>query len=202
MDFRDISNDKETTYRLGENEQVVFVMENRDGEMTFELAGTGATAHIFAFYTGTDDIRFAPRIIQRHLAPDTVSSSIVRARLSGSSSLRFRGLVEIAKAADGSDAKQDIRTLLLSPESSASAVPELEIDTDDVTCSHAAAIAPPDAEQLAYLATRGISQNKAVKLIADGFFKDAKEIIEKQRILSLQEKKIPLSPPFSKGEAL
>jgi Fe-S cluster assembly protein SufD len=179
MDFRDITNDKETTYRLSKNERVVFVMENRDAEVTIELAGAGAEAHIFALYTGTDDVRFAPHIIQRHLAPDTVSSSIVRARLSGSSSLRFRGLVEIAKAAYGSDAKQDIRTILLSPESSASAVPELEIDTDDVTCSHAATISPPDAELLAYLATRGISPNKAVKLISDGFFKEARNDIRK-----------------------
>jgi len=179
MDFRDISNDKETTYRLSENERVVFVMENRDAEVTIELAGVGAEAHIFALYTGRDDVRFAPRIIQRHLAPDTVSSSIVRAQLSGSSSLRFRGLVEIAKVAGDSDAKQDIRALVLSPESSASAVPELEIDTDNVSCSHAASIAPPDAEQLAYLATRGISQNKAVKLIADGFFKEARNDIRK-----------------------
>ncbi len=177
MDFRDITNDKETTYRLSTNERVVFVMENRDAEVTIELAGAGAEAHIFALFTGRDDVRFAPRIIQRHLAPDTVSSSIVRARLSGSSSLRFRGLVEIAKAAVDSDAKQDIRTLLLSPESSASAVPELEIDTDDLSCSHAASIAPPDAEQIAYLATKGISQNKAVKLIADGFFKEALTIM-------------------------
>lgn len=178
MQFRNISKDSETTYRLGENEQVVFLMENRDGEVTFELAGPGAEVHIFALYTGTGDEHFAPRIIQRHLAPDTVSSSTVRARLDGSSSLRFRGLVEIDRGATRSDARQDIRAILLSPEASASAVPELEIDMDDVTCSHAASIAPPDAEQLAYLATRGISPDQAIAIIAEGFFKDTLEKIE------------------------
>ncbi|NTW89881.1 MAG: SufD family Fe-S cluster assembly protein [Candidatus Moranbacteria bacterium] len=178
MKVIDITNDKEALYRLGENEQVVFLMENRDGEVTFELAGPGAEVHIFALYTGTGDEHFAPRIIQRHLAPGTVSSSTVRARLDGSSSLRFRGLVEIDRGATRSDARQNIRVLLLSPDSSASAVPELEIDTDEVSCTHAAAIAPPDVEQLSYLATRGISPDQATALIAEGFFKDTLEKIE------------------------
>lgn len=173
MIFRDISHDDQTTYRLEANERVVFLMENRDGEIYFELAGPGAAAHVFAFYTGTDDIRFTPRIIQRHLAPHTVSSSTVRARLDGSSSLRFSGMVEIAHAMAGSDARQDIRALLLSSDASASAVPELEIDTNDVTCSHAASIAPPDAEQLVYLATRGLTAEQATGLLADSFFKEA-----------------------------
>jgi len=175
MDFRDITNDKETTYRLGENERVVFLMENRDGEVIFELAGANAAAHIFAFYTGTNEARFSPRIIQRHLAPDTVSSSTMRARLDGSSSVSFRGLVNIAKDATGSDARQDCRALLLSPGTSASAKPELEIGTDDVSCSHAATIAPPDAEQLFYLATRGLSRAGATALVSEGFFKNAKD---------------------------
>ncbi|MEI7750258.1 MAG: SufD family Fe-S cluster assembly protein [Candidatus Moraniibacteriota bacterium] len=179
MKFIDITNDPRKTYRLGENEQVVFMMENRDSETTFELAGPGAETHIFALYTGIDDEHFTPRIIQRHLAPNTVSSATVRARLDGTSSIDVRGLVDITKGADSSDAKQDCRALLLSADASASAKPELEIDTDDVTCSHAASIAPPDAEQLAYLATRGISRNKAVALLADGFFKDAKETMNK-----------------------
>jgi Fe-S cluster assembly protein SufD len=179
MIFKDITNDKKTLYRLGENEQVVFLMENRDEEIVFELAGAGSEAHIFALYTGTNDDRFAPRITQRHLAPNTISSATVRARLSGSSSLVFRGRVEIAKGAAGSDAKQDCRALLLSPDTHASAKPALEIDTDDVSCSHAAAIAPPDSDQLQYLATRGISENEAITLIANGFFKEAREVIEK-----------------------
>lgn len=177
MKFIDITNDQKTTYRLGENEQVVFLMENRDGEVVFELAGAHAVAHIFAFYTGVDDDRFSPRIIQRHLAPDTVSSSTMRARLDGSSSVSFRGLVDISNDATGSDARQDCRALLLSPKTSASAAPELEIGTDDVSCSHAASITPPDAEQICYLATRGLSEADATALLADGFFKDAKDMI-------------------------
>ncbi|NTV55400.1 MAG: SufD family Fe-S cluster assembly protein [Candidatus Moranbacteria bacterium] len=178
MKVIDITNDKEALYRLGENERVVFLMENRDGEIIFELAGSGSAAHVFALYNGTEGNRFTPRIIQRHLAPGTVSSSTVRARLDGSSSLRFRGLVEIDRGATRSDARQNIRVLLLSPDSSASAVPELEIDTDEVSCTHAAAIAPPDVEQLSYLATRGISPDQATALIAEGFFKDTLEKIE------------------------
>ncbi|NTW13534.1 MAG: SufD family Fe-S cluster assembly protein [Candidatus Moranbacteria bacterium] len=179
MRLIDISRDNETTYRLRENERAIFMMNNRDGKITFELAGHGATAHVFAFYEGTDAERFAPRIIQRHLASGTVSSSTVRARLDGSSLLRFRGLVDIAKDATGSDARQNCRILLLSPDATAHAGPELEISTDDVTCSHAASIAPPDPDQLYFLATRGLETDKATALLADGFFRDARDEMER-----------------------
>lgn len=179
MQFLDITHDHQKTYRLGENEQVVFLMENRDGTIAFELSGPKAEAHVFAFYSESGTASSAPDIVVRHLAPDTVSRTVVRARLSGSASLRFRGRIRIVQDAVRSDARQDVRALLLSTDARASAAPELEIDTDDVVCSHAASIAPPDAEQLASLAMRGLSEAQATALLADGFFKDARERIKK-----------------------
>lgn len=179
MNIRDISNDTETIYRLMENERAVFVMENRADETVFELAGAGAEAHIFSLLSGREKEAFEPKIVVRHLAPDTRSRTDVRAVLDGSASLRFRGRVEVSRDAVRSDAREDVRVLLLSSASSASAAPELEIDTDDVSCTHGAAIAPPDPEQLAYLATRGLSAKQATELLARGFFKEARERIRK-----------------------
>lgn len=177
MNIRDISNDTETIYRLMENERVVFVMENRADEIIFELAGAGAEAHIFSLLSGQDEEAFEPKIIVRHLAPNTKSSVSVRGRLNDRSSLRFRGRVEVSTDAVRTEACEDVRVLLLSPEACASATPELEIETDEVICSHGAVIAPPDRDQIRYLATRGLTREQAANLLADGFFKDVKEKI-------------------------
>ncbi|NTW15748.1 MAG: SufD family Fe-S cluster assembly protein [Candidatus Moranbacteria bacterium] len=182
MQVQNITDDTEQAYRLAENERAVFVAENRADDLTFELSGPGAEAHVFAFFSGTENERFEPKISVRHLAPDTVSRVTVRGRLDDASSLRIRSLVEVAPNAVRSDAREDIHALLRSPEAGASAVPELEIGTDDITCTHAAVIAPPDPEQLHYLATRGIPTDKAIALLSEGLFRDARDIMTKLAI--------------------
>jgi len=177
MKLIDITNDSEAIYRIAENERVVFVMENRVDDLTFELAGRNAEAHVFSLLSGHDDDAFEPKVIIRHLAPDTKSSVSVRARLDDRSSLRFRGCVEIAQTAVRTEAREDVRALLLSPEARASAAPELEIGTDEVVCTHAAVIAPPDRDQIIYLATRGLSEKQAADLLAEGFFKEMRKEI-------------------------
>lgn len=180
MEMRNITDDTETTYRLEENERVVFLMENRTDEVVFELAGAGAEARAFLLLSGTD-ASFEPRVTVRHLAPGTRSRTDVRAVLDGSASLRFRGRIEVARDAAGADARESVRVLLLSSEARASAAPELEIGTDDVACSHGAVIAPPDPEQLAYLATRGLSEKQAAGMLVDALFKEAREEIGRTR---------------------
>lgn len=181
MNIRDISNDTETIYHLMDNERAVFVVENRADEIVFELAGAGAAAYIFMLHSGSEDTNAEPRIIVRHLAPDTMSFVSVRARLEDRSALRFRGRIEIASDAVRSEAREDVRVLLLSPETRATTIPELEIKTEEVRCSHAATIAPPDPDQIHYLATRGLTREQAVNLLAEGFFKDVREEIEKMK---------------------
>lgn len=179
MDFRNISDNRKTTYRLAAGEKVSFLMENRAGETVFELSGAGAEAHILVLLTGTGNEAFEPRIVVRHLAPDTLSRTDVRAVLDGSASLRVRGRVEITRDAVRSDAREDVRALLLSENARASAIPELEIETDLVSCSHAATIAPADAEQIRYLGTRGIPKAVATRLLADGFLREPRETLRK-----------------------
>jgi Fe-S cluster assembly protein SufD len=175
MNIRDISNDTKETYRLAENERAVFLARNRNDRIVFELEGPGAEARIFALYSGSGTDSFSPEIVVRHLASDTVSRTTVRGDLSDTASLRFRGLIEVVRNAVRSDAGQDVRIFLRSEDARASSAPELEIDTDDVSCSHAATIAPPDPEQLFFLATRGLPKERAIALLADGFFRDAKD---------------------------
>ena len=169
MQFRDITNDKKTRYVLKQDEKCVFFMHNRSGDITFELAGPGAEARIFAVMTGPDSARRSLRIEERHLAPDTVSSAVVRNVLDDNAALSYEGAVRIERGAVRSDAVQDIRSLLLSSGASVSAEPALEILENDVRCRHSATASPVNQEQLFFARSRGLSEQAARQILVDGF---------------------------------
>jgi Fe-S cluster assembly protein SufD len=184
MRFEDISTEKQTTYRLGANEKAVFFMLNRSGNLVFELAGTGAEAHIFALFTGKGADKAGLAITQRHLAPKTVSHALIKSALSDQSSFTYDGLIRIEKKALLSDASQECRSLLLSPDASASSRPSLEILNDDVSCRHAATASSVDAEQLFFAQSRGLSKAQATELLVQGFFND---VLNKMNALNIDK---------------
>lgn len=178
MDYRDISTDTETHYRLATGKRTVFFLLNRTGEITIELAGPGAEAHVFALYAGQDDMRHALSLTQRHLAPDTVSSALVKATLDKKASFAYDGAISITPVAHRSDASQESRTLLLSPDARAIARPALEILAHDVRCHHAATTAPLSDDSLFFAESRGLSKEAARRLLIHGFFHDVLERME------------------------
>ena len=84
----------------------------------------------------------------------------------------YSGLVHIRKDAQRSVANQSNRNLVLTEGAEAKSVPNLEIEADDVKCSHASAVGPIEDEQLYYLATRGVAPDEAERLVVLGFFDD------------------------------
>jgi Fe-S cluster assembly protein SufD len=176
--FRDITHDTQTTYRLAADEQAVFFLRNRGGDITFELTGPRAEAHIFALFDLALDNQIESTIRQVHLAPQTVSSFTGRSILSDQATCHWKGSLSIAKNASQSSGHQEMRHLLLSSDVKASSFPSLEIETDDVRCGHAATMSAPDPEQLFFLRSRGLSETAATALIAQGFSRDLFEKIQ------------------------
>ena len=84
----------------------------------------------------------------------------------------YSGLVRIRKDAQHSVAAQTNRNLVLTEGAEAKSVPNLEIEADDIRCSHASTVGPIDDDQLYYLATRGIPPEEAERLMVLGFFDD------------------------------
>jgi Fe-S cluster assembly protein SufD len=198
MIFHDISQDTQALYRLDENEQVVFFILNRTGEITFELIGPGAAAHIFAIYSGSGISKQSLHLIQKHLAPDTTSSALVKAALAGKASFSYDGAIVITRDAHRSDASQESRALLLSPEARVQARPALEILAHDVKCHHAATTAPLNEETLYFVRSRGLSRPEAEKLLVQGFFQEALERMKTLNIdTSLLREKILSSTSLS-----
>ena len=108
-----------------------------------------------------------------HLAPDAVSRQTVRSVLGGEAIGTYLGKVAVARGADGTDAGQSVRAMLLSRTATANAKPELEIFADDVKCAHGCAVGELDASALFYMASRGIPPETAKRLMLQAFVAEA-----------------------------
>ncbi len=106
---------------------------------------------------------------QIHTAPDTISNVDVKTVAQGTSTYRYEGTIVIEKNAVHSQAHQQHKTLILSPQAQVSSIPNLEVHTHQVACGHGSAIAHLDADHLFYLASRGLSYEQAKDLIVQGF---------------------------------
>ena len=93
-------------------------------------------------------------------------------------------LIKIESNAFESNGYQKEDTLLLSPDAEADSIPNLEIDNNEVRCTHGAAIGPVDEEKLFYLRSRGLGEELAKKKIVEGFFEP---MIQRVHIQKLQE---------------
>ncbi len=203
MKFIDITTDKETLYTLKKDEQCVFFLLNRSGDISFELQGEHAAAHIFAFFNGAGTERRALTISQKHLAPQTVSHALVKSILKDEATFTYRGTISIGKDAVLSDASQENRNLLLSPSAQAFSEPALEILNNDVRCHHAASTSPLNQETLFFAEARGLSPKQAETLLISGFFRSSINALgelvssqEKEKVLALMGQVTPLSSPY------
>lgn len=192
MEFRDITNDTQTIYRLEENERAVFFMKNRSGAIAFELAGIGAEARVFAFFIGQDTEKCSLEIAQRHLSARTTSHVLVKSVLSDEAEFSYEGTIMIAKEATLSDASQENRNLLLSEKAKAFSKPALEILTNDVACHHAATTSPLHKEALFFAQARGLSPKQAETLLVDGFLRSSLDAMSALVSSEEQEKMLPL----------
>ncbi|MBI4148048.1 Fe-S cluster assembly protein SufD [Candidatus Woesearchaeota archaeon] len=130
----------------------------------------GAESHTHGLFLGTGQHVFDINTQTLHNAPKTTSTMTTRGALSGNAKAVYRGLVRIEQHARGSNGHQKEDTLLLSKNAEADAVPYLEINTNDVTCSHGATIGRVNNEQLFYLMSRGVTEADAKRAIIEGFF--------------------------------
>jgi Fe-S cluster assembly protein SufD len=137
--------------------------------MDTRLAGEGADARVTGAYAthGRQHIDFDTT--QEHAAPNTTSDLAFRGVLQGRSTAVWKGNIIVDPGAQKTDAFQESRNLLISKRAHADAIPGLEIQANDVRCTHAAAVAQVDPEQLFYLRSRGLPEDVAKRLVIEGF---------------------------------
>jgi Fe-S cluster assembly protein SufD len=139
------------------------------------LEGEGATGKVTGAYATRGRQHVDYDTTQEHAAANCVSDLAFRGILSGRSSAVWRGMIKVDPGAQQTDAFQESRNLILSKKAHADAIPGLEIEANDVRCTHAAAIAQIDADQLFYLRSHGVPESVATRLVIEGFLAELVE---------------------------
>jgi len=139
------------------------------------LTGLGGSAQLLAVYFGDGDQMHDFRTLQEHAAARTVSDLVFKGAVAGTSRSVYNGLIRMRPGAKGANAFQTNRNLVLSDGAHADSVPNLDIQENDVRCSHASAVGPIDEEQRFYLESRGVPRAVAERLILLGFFSELLE---------------------------
>ena len=134
------------------------------------LAGEGAHAQVngVMFTTGKQHLAYYTR--QDHAAPATTSDLLYKGGLKGSSRTVWKGMIRVEKDAQKTNAYQKNDSLILSDLARGDSIPGLEIEANDVRCTHGATAGPVDPEMVFYLQARGVGREEAVRLIVEGFF--------------------------------
>ncbi len=134
------------------------------------LEGRGASGTLLALYFGEGTQTLDYRTFQEHIAPDTSSELLYKGAVGGTSRSVYSGLIRVGKDARGTNAFQTNRNIKLSDHAWAESVPNLEIENNDVRCSHASTVGPIDDDQRFYLESRGVPPRVAERLVVAGFF--------------------------------
>jgi Fe-S cluster assembly protein SufD len=157
--------------RDGSLEWVALGFGSARGKVRMEtrLGGEGSSARVTGAYAGLGRQHLDFDTTQEHAAAHTTSDLAFRGVLAGRATAVWRGMIRVDPGAQQTDAFQESRNLLLSTKAHADAIPGLEIEANDVRCTHAAAVAQVDREQLHYLRAHGLREDAARRLIVEGF---------------------------------
>jgi Fe-S cluster assembly protein SufD len=136
------------------------------------LEGESGTSRLRAAFIGRDDQMLDFRTLQDHLAPRTTSDLLFMGAVADRSHSVYSGLIRVRRGAVRSDAMQTNHNLVLDEGAHADSVPNLDIEENDVKCSHGSTVGPVDEDQRYYLESRGVEPDMAERLIVAGFFEN------------------------------
>lgn len=141
----------------------------KSGTYTYTLDQESQELVVVGRFKVKRDEKFHIDLTVIHRAKNTYASISIKAIVDGKAHARINGNIIVEEQAIGTNSFLEERVLLLSSTATAEAVPNLEIKTNDVACSHAATVGQIDASQLFYLASRGLPEKEAKRLIAEAF---------------------------------
>ena len=154
------------------------------------LSGRGASGDLLAVYFADGSQTLDFRTFQDHVAPDTTSKLLFKGTVGGHSRSVYTGLIRVRPDARGTNAFQTNRNIKLSEHAWAESVPNLEIENNDVHCSHASAVGPIDEQQRFYLESRGVPPFVAERLVVAGFFTEVLNQIPNEALVAELRRRI------------
>jgi Fe-S cluster assembly protein SufD len=134
------------------------------------MEGPGAWAQVngVMFTEGKQHLSYHTH--QHHQAPSCKSDLLYKTALQDTSRTVWRGMIKVDKAAQKTDGYQRNDNLILSRDARADSIPGLEIEADDVRCTHGSTSGRVDDQQIFYAMTRGYTRQEAIRMIVTGFF--------------------------------
>jgi Fe-S cluster assembly protein SufD len=143
-----------------------------------DLAGQGGTSRVTGAYFADGAQHLDYDTLQRHIAPNTTSDFAFKGALRDKARAVWRGMIRVEEDAQKTNAYQENRNLLLSPDAHADSIPGLEIEANDVRCTHGATVSQVNRDELFYCMARGLSRGEAERLIVRGFYQEIFDRIE------------------------
>ena len=159
-------------------------------EIHFEVMGEGVNLNISGINLIGGDAHVDVTSVINHHSPSTNSTETFRNVATGRGKGVFQGQINVAQAAQLTDARMACNTLLLSDECEFSAKPELEIFADDVQCAHGATVTDLEESYMFYLMARGISRTKARQMLIKAFVAEIVEELDDETLVDALEARI------------
>ncbi|MEQ8673323.1 MAG: Fe-S cluster assembly protein SufD [Aggregatilineales bacterium] len=158
--------------RDGDLDWIVGVMGSQltKAYLEIEIDGLGANARMSGFFFADKDQHFDLDTQQNHNAPLTTSDLLFKGAGKDTARTVWQGMIKSLPKMQKIDGYQVCRNLMLSDDVRMDSIPGLEIEADDVACSHAATFGTLEEEPIFYLMSRGITRKEAQLMVIDGFF--------------------------------
>jgi Fe-S cluster assembly protein SufD len=153
-------------------------------DLGVNLTGNGSSSEVVGLYFGEGDQTLDYRMVINHEGKNTTSDVFLKGAVEDDAQSVFTGLLRIEKDATRTSTFETNRNLVLSENAKAQSVPNLEILCNDVICGHASSVGPLERDHLYYLQSRGLSRERAERLLIRGFFQ---EVIDRLPVEGLEE---------------
>ena len=153
-------------------------------DLGVNLEGDGSSSEVVGLYFGEGSQTLDYRMVINHIGRSTSSDVFLKGALEDSAESVFTGLLRIEKDAQKTSTFETNRNLVLSENAKAHSVPNLEILCDDVVCGHGSSVGPLEEDHMYYLQSRGLSKERAERLLIRGFFT---EVIDRLPISGLSD---------------
>ncbi|MBC6936546.1 MAG: Fe-S cluster assembly protein SufD [Chloroflexi bacterium] len=173
--------------RVGRNANLDWIVGTMGGRlvktyMELELDGLGAHGRMSGFFFADNEQLFDHDTQQNHNAPITVSDLLFKGAAKDHARTVWQGMIKSLPNMQKIDGFQASRNLVLSEHARMDGIPGLEIEADDVACSHAATFGTLEKEPVFYLMSRGIPRPTAELMVIDGFFDELLQRIPFERV--------------------
>ena len=158
--------------------------------LDLDMVGEGVHGELLGIYFPTGRQHIDHQTLQIHRVPNCFSDLLFNGALKDRARSVYMGIIQVAKGAQKTDAYQRNGNLILDNTARADSIPGLEIEADDVRCTHAATAAQVEDEYVFYLMARGLTRPQAERMIVQGFFQAVLDRVPVESVVTKLERVI------------